>query len=272
MLASQRRTLILEALERTGGVRVSDLTVRFGVSDMTVRRDLELMESHGWLRKVHGGAIAVASSSEEPTFETKQLLHLAAKRAIAARAAEFVEPGSAIGISAGSTTSVLAQMLDSIDGPLSIVTNSTTVADALAKNSSARDHTIILTGGVRTPSAALVGSVADRSIGSLYVDRLFLGVHGMHPVAGLTSPNMSEAHTNAAFIARARQLVVVADSSKWGTVGLAEIAPLTSIDVLITDEGLPPPARDVLGDAVGELIIVPVLDADADAPGKARRP
>lgn len=272
MLASQRRTLILEALERTGGVRVSDLTVRFGVSDMTVRRDLELMESHGWLRKVHGGAIAVASSSEEPTFETKQLLHLAAKRAIAARAAEFVEPGSAIGISAGSTTSVLAQMLDSIDGPLSIVTNSTTVADALAKNSSARDHTIILTGGVRTPSAALVGSVADRSIGSLYVDRLFLGVHGMHPVAGLTSPNMSEAHTNAAFIARARQLIVVADSSKWGTVGLAEIAPLTSIDVLITDEGLPPPARDVLGDAVGELIIVPVLDADADAPGKARRP
>src|SRR4029079_10440851 len=111
MLASQRRDLILAELERSGGVRVSELTLRFGVSDMTVRRDLEHLESHGWLRKVHGGAVPATSSTDEPGFEAKKLLQQSAKRAIAERAAELVEPHTAVGISAGTTTWMLASLL-----------------------------------------------------------------------------------------------------------------------------------------------------------------
>jgi DeoR/GlpR family transcriptional regulator of sugar metabolism len=253
MLGSQRRSWIAAEVRQRGAARVADLTARFGVSDMTIRRDLELLETAGRVRKVHGGAVAVGSSVDEPGFEAKRGINTAAKRAIAARAAEFVTPRSAIGISAGTTTWMLAEAIAAMPGPLSVVTNSTTVADALAAPG---ETSVILTGGLRTPSAALVGAVADRAIESLYVDQLFLGVHGMDAAVGLTTPNLAEAQTNAAFIGRARRLVVLADSSKWSTVGLATIAPLTAVDVLITDDGLPADARDTLRDSVGDLVIV----------------
>lgn len=268
MLASQRRAAIIATLAREDAVRVADLTARFGVSDMTIRRDLELLADQGRLRKVHGGAVAVHSSAEEPGFEAKRSVATAAKRAIAARAAELVEPGSAIGISAGTSTWMFANELRGAPGPLSVVTNSTSVADALAAPGvlgapdalaapDAAGITVILTGGLRTRSAALVGAIADRAIAALHVDQLFLGVHGMDPAAGFTTPNLAEAHTNATFIAHARSLVVLADSSKWQTVGLAEIAPLAAADVVITDDGIPDEARAALADAVGRLIVVP---------------
>lgn len=255
MLASQRRQAIMAELARSGAVRVADLTTRFDVSDMTVRRDLELLEEQGRLRKVHGGAVAAGSSAEEPGFEAKRLIAREAKLAIARRAAEWVEPRSAIGISAGTTTWLLAEELRERPGPLSVVTNSTSVADTLAAG--AHGNSVILTGGLRTPSAALVGTIADRAIEALHVDLLFLGVHGMDPGAGLTTPNLAEAHTNAAFIAHAKRLVVLADSTKWATVGLATIAPLSAVDVLITDDGISAEARAVLTDTVGELVVVP---------------
>jgi DeoR/GlpR family transcriptional regulator of sugar metabolism len=261
MLASQRRDLIRAEVERAGGVRVGDLTARFGVSDMTVRRDLEHLERHGWLRKVHGGAVAAVSSADEPGFEAKRLVEQSAKRAIAARAARLVEPHAAVGISAGTTTWMLADHLKHFAGALSVVTNSTAVADVMFSGDAGGAGgtvTVVLTGGVRTPSAALVGPVADRAIDALHVDRLFLGVHGMDAVAGFTTPNLGEAQTNRSFIRHARQVVVLADSTKWGTVGLADIGPLAVADVLITDDRLPDEARRTLDEVVGELILVPV--------------
>lgn len=254
MLASQRRELILAQAERSGGVRVSELTDLLGVSDMTVRRDLEQLEAHGWLRKVHGGAVLAPSSADEPGFEAKSSLQQPAKRAIAARAVQLVEPDSAIALSAGTTTWMLARGLVSASFPLSVVTNSTTVADVLASGGS--NLTVVLTGGVRTPSAALVGPIADRSISSLHVDRLFIGVHGMDAKAGFTTPNLAEAQTNHSLIASARQVVVLADSTKWGTVGLADFGRLSVADVLITDDGIAPEAQRTLEDQVGKLIVV----------------
>jgi DeoR/GlpR family transcriptional regulator of sugar metabolism len=267
LLATQRRELILAEVERAGGVRVSELTELFGVSDMTVRRDLEQLEAHGWLRKVHGGAVPAISSTEEPGFEAKSALQQPAKRAIASKAASLVEPNSAIALSAGTTTWMLARDLQSCGAALSVVTNSTTVADMLAGGPN--EVNVVLTGGVRTPSAALVGPIADRAISSLHVDRLFLGVHGMDPKAGYTTPNLAEAQTNQALIASARQVVVLADSTKWGTVGLAEFGRLPIADVLITDDGITDEARRILEDHVGELIIVPVYEAIPNGSGAA---
>ncbi len=125
---------------------------------------------------------------------------------------------------------------------LTVVTNSTTIADAIAAMDVAHTISVILTGGVRTPSAALVGPVADRSIASMHVDQLFLGVHGMDARAGFTTPNLAEATTNRALIASAREVIVLADSSKWGVVGLADIAPLSAARTIVTDDALPPDA------------------------------
>jgi DeoR/GlpR family transcriptional regulator of sugar metabolism len=111
---------------------------------------------------------------------------------------------------------------------------------------------------VRTPSAALVGPVADRTIASMHVDQLFLGVHGMDPRAGFTTPNLAEATTNRVFVDSAREVIVLADSSKWGVVGLADIAPLHAAATVITDDGLADDARRQLEEAVGEVVTVAV--------------
>jgi DeoR/GlpR family transcriptional regulator of sugar metabolism len=259
MLARQRQARILEEVRRAGGARVSELTLLLGVSDMTIRRDLDQLAADGAIQKVHGGAVLGSHVTEEPGFEAKSSLAQPAKQAIATRAAELIEPGTAIALSAGTTTWGLGQHVADIPG-LTIVTNSTTVADTISSNG--HKQTVILTGGVRTPSAALVGPVADATVRSLHFDQLFLGVHGMDSHAGFTTPNLAEAETNRALIARAREVIVVADSSKWGTVGLADFGPLSVADVLITDDGLTAEARAALAEAVGELIVVPYLHED----------
>jgi DeoR/GlpR family transcriptional regulator of sugar metabolism len=255
MLARQRQARILDEVRRAGGVRVSELTALLGVSDMTIRRDLDQLATDGAIQKVHGGAVLGHHVTEEPGFEVKSTMAQPAKQAIASKAAELIEPGTAIALSAGTTTWGLGRHVASIPG-LTVVTNSTTVADTISANEASK-QTVILTGGVRTPSAALVGPVADATIRSLHFDQLFLGVHGMDSHAGFTTPNLAEAETNRALISRAREVIVVADSSKWGTVGLADFGPLSVADVFITDEGIPADARAALHEAVGELIIVP---------------
>ena len=260
MLARQRQARILEEVRRAGGARVSELTLLLGVSDMTIRRDLDQLAADGAIQKVHGGAVLGSHVTEEPGFEAKSGLAQPAKQAIATRAAELIDPGTAIALSAGTTTWGLGKHVASIQG-LTIVTNSTTVADTISGNE-ANKQTVILTGGVRTPSAALVGPVADATIRSLHFDQLFLGVHGMDAHAGFTTPNLAEAETNRALISRAREVIVVADSSKWGTVGLADFGPLSVADVLITDDGLSAEARAAISDAVGELIVVPYPHED----------
>ncbi len=125
--------------------------------------------------------------------------------AVAAAAARLIRPGTAIALSAGTTTWALSPYLADIDG-LTIVTNSTTVADTIADLPGSSRRTVILTGGVRTPSAALVGPIADIGIRAIHVDQLFLGVHGMAAHAGYTSPNLAEAQTNKELISRASQV------------------------------------------------------------------
>ncbi|HEY7717925.1 MAG TPA: DeoR/GlpR family DNA-binding transcription regulator [Pedococcus sp.] len=263
MLASQRRTTIASLVAESGAVRVADLVTQLGVSDMTIRRDIEQLAREGLVERVHGGALAVGGrSSEEPGFTAKSGLMTREKEAIAAAAAALVEPGASIGISAGTTTFAFARAVRSVPD-LTVVTNSIPVAQLLHE-SGTPGQTVVLTGGVRTPSDALVGPIAVSALRMLHVDRLFLGVHGMDARAGLTTPNLVEAETNRAMIEMARRLCVLADHTKWGTVGLSTITELAEVDVLVTDRGLPDRARSALSDAVGELV---VADEPADERG-----
>ncbi|MGW0121788.1 DeoR/GlpR family DNA-binding transcription regulator [Streptomyces sp. NPDC003327] len=264
LLAEQRRALILDEVRRRGGVRVNELTRRLNVSDMTIRRDLDALARQGVLAKVHGGAVPVVeASTHEPGFEAKSVLELSAKDEIARAAAALVTPGSAIALSGGTTTYALARHL--LDVPeLTVVTNSVRVADVfheaqLVGGGTAEVRrgapTVVLTGGMRTPSDALVGPVADRAIRSLHFDLLFLGVHGISVAAGLSTPNLAEAETNRGLIRSARRVVVVADHTKWGTVGLSSFAGLDEVDTWVTDRGLASGVRTEVAEHVPGLVV-----------------
>ncbi|MGP3927439.1 DeoR/GlpR family DNA-binding transcription regulator [Streptomyces sp. 8N616] len=275
LLAEQRRALILDEVRRRGGVRVNELTRKLRVSDMTVRRDLDALARQGLIEKVHGGAVPVAeASTHEPGFEAKSSLELTAKEDIARAAAPMVAPGSAIALSGGTTTFALAHHL--IDVPdLTVVTNSVRVADVFhaAQRAAARggkvhgpgSATVVLTGGVRTPSDSLVGPVADQAIRSLHFDVLFLGVHGISVEAGLSTPNLAEAETNRQFVRSARRVVVVADHTKWGTVGLSSFASLDQVDALVTDGGLPGEAREEIKEHLAQLVVAGEAEVEAAA-------
>src|SRR5699024_513622 len=145
-------------------------------------------------------------TSDEPGFDAKSSRELSEKAAIAQSAADLVSPGSAIALSAGTTTWSLARELLAVP-ELTIVTNSMRIADVFGGDGE-QSRTVVVTGGVRTPSEALVGPVAERSIRSLHVDTLFIGCHGMHPDAGLSTPNLAESETNKQFLHSARRVVV----------------------------------------------------------------
>ncbi|KQX70012.1 DeoR/GlpR family DNA-binding transcription regulator [Angustibacter sp. Root456] len=260
MLARQRQERILAEVRQHGGARVSDLVDLLGVSDMTIRRDIEVLARRELVVRVHGGATAVDErSSDEPGFAAKSGLALEEKAAIAAAAARLVHPGASVALSAGTTTYQVASQLVEVEN-LTVVTNSPPAADLLHSNPAA-GRTVVLTGGTRTPSDALVGPVAVKALQDLHVDTLVLGVHGLDERAGLTTPNLAEAETNQALVASARRLVVVADHTKWNVVGLAGIAPLERVDVMVTDAGLPQEARRTLAAIVGELVVVDVPTA-----------
>ena len=254
MLAPQRHSYILDRLRADRAVRVGELMRDLEVSDMTVRRDLEVLEAQGHLLRVHGGAILLRdSTAHEPGFEAKRTLEHEAKVAIARSAALLVEPGMAVAISAGTTTYEVARCLTGVPR-LTVITNSVPAAEVLYHGGRS-DQSVILTGGVRTPSDALVGPFAVAALRSVNVDIVFLGVHGMTERAGFTTPNLLEADTHQALIDTGARLVVTADHTKWGVAGVSTICRLSRADVVITDEGLDPGAQAVLQAEVGELVL-----------------
>ena len=240
MLAAERRHAILRALNAGGAVRVADLAAELDVSEMTVRRDLDALDAQNLLRKVHGGAVSRHNRGEEPWSSVKAGQQRAEKAAIAAVAAETVEDGMTIAISAGTTTTELARRLRHRSS-ITVITNSISVFEVLTDPRprtppTPRRSTSV--GGVRTPSDALVGPIADAAIASFRVDATYLGVHGFDPDAGLTTPNIAEAQTNRTLIGIGAQLVVLADHTKFGEVGTNVFARLRQVHTLIVDDGL----------------------------------
>ncbi|MCU1573575.1 MAG: putative transcriptional regulator, DeoR family [Micrococcaceae bacterium] len=266
MLAPDRHSRIMAELQHSQAVRVADLAVLLHVSEMTIRRDIETLESQGQLRKIHGGATRPGRfSAIEPGFASNADSRLAAKKAIAAEAAMLIHPGMTIGVTGGTTTFQLADLIaarPAASEGLTVITNSLKAAEALYRGSG-HGLRVILTGGERTPSEALVGPLARAAVSALNMDVCFLGVHGVDVQRGLTSPNLVEAETNAAFLQAAERTVVLADASKFGVRALAVVAPLGSANVLITDGDASPTTIAAYRPHVGELRTVPISTAPA---------
>lgn len=227
---------ILDHLDRSGSVSVPELAALFGVSLATIRRDLQALEEQKLIDRTHGGAVAVEVAHELPVSYRKSQQR-AQKRDIARVAVSRVPLGAVVGLTGGSTTTEVARQL-AVRESLSVVTNALNIAAELALKPQFK---VVVPGGVARPqSFELVGLWSEQALRVLNVGVAVIGVDGVDAAGGLTTHDEVEALTNAALLARARSVIVVADASKLGRVHLARIATLDQVDEIITDSEADP--------------------------------
>ena len=235
MLNEERRQKIQEIVTEKSRVRVREVAKDFNISEVTVRKDLEILEKRGVLSRVHGGAIINESLVLDRDLTEKERIHYQEKKRIAKKAAKFINPGDVIILDSGSTTSEISRQLKFKEN-IKVITNAVNIASELA----ACNFEVTLTGGfIREKSFSLVGPLAELSLQNLSADKLFLGVDGIHLEYGLTTPNLMEGRVNQLMIQIAHEVILVADSSKFGRRRMSVISKLNVLDMLITDQNIP---------------------------------
>ena len=250
-LPVRRQKQLRDIVLQEGVVRLQDLCRRLGASPATIRRDLLELETHGRLRRVHGGAVSVEAHPDEPVFEDKAALAAREKRGIAGAALALVTPGSTVYLDGGSTVLELARLLAERTD-VTVVTNSLQAAIELSR----RGPRLILLGGqLRRLSQTLVGPLTQTVLDQLHVDLAFMGTYGLSPEQGLTTTDPDEAFTKRAVQARAGVVVVMADSRKLGTVSFARSGDLDDVDVLVTDRRADPKLLRALRKRIRKVIL-----------------
>src|ERR1043165_7123425 len=235
----RRAQMILHELLRAGKVSVLSLAHRLKVSPATIRRDLSELEQRGLLRRSHGGADPVQPRLYEPfrhisSFHEQERERSAEKRRIGLVASELVSDGEILAIGAGTTATQVARSICLHRG-VTVLTNAINVAMELSHRD---DLKVIVTGGFLSGDwFALVGPGAIQSVGEVFVDKVFIGVDGIHHEHGLTTNDPDQATIHRALMRQARRKIVVADHRKLGVPASALICPIDSVDVLITDRG-----------------------------------
>ncbi|HZR57899.1 MAG TPA: transcriptional repressor AgaR [Terriglobales bacterium] len=235
MLNEERRRAIIEIVNREGRVLVTELSREFRTSQVTIRKDLEVLHEQGHLHRSHGGALPAREGAlEDPTLREKEQIHRKEKLHIAAAAAQTVKEGQVVVLDSGTTTTAIARALRSFHN-LTIVTNAVNIAAEL----SGTTLDVILTGGtLRKNSFSLVGPIAEDTLRHLNADLLFLGVDGFDVHYGLSTPNLLESKVNRVMVEVAKRRVAVCDSSKFGRRSLSLIAPTSALHSVITDRGI----------------------------------
>ena len=236
MLNEERRRAIIEILERDGRVLVADMARKFDTSQVTIRKDLEVLHAHGLAHRTHGGALPAREGAlEDPTLREKEKLHRKEKLRIATSAAAQVKEGQVVILDSCTTTTAIARALRNFHN-ITIITNALNIAAELT----GAPVEVILTGGtLRKNSFSLVGPIAEETLRRLNADILFLGVDGFDVHYGLSTPNLLEAKVNRVMVEVAKRTVAVCDSSKFGRRSLSLIVPSTALQEVITDHGVP---------------------------------
>jgi len=234
MLPHERQQKILELVRAKGTVTISELCPMFDVTSMTVRRDLRHLAEKSLLEQTYGGATIIQSTSYEPPFPSRQIVNAMQKKAIAKRAAELVRDGDTVALDVGTTTLELARCLRTKESLL-VLTASTQVALELA---GCRNIRVILAGGeVRPGELSVVGEVAVATYERFYVDKAFLGAAAVSSEHGVSDFNLEDTVVKKAMIARAKQVILLADCSKFGKIAFARVCPLNALHMVVTDSG-----------------------------------
>jgi len=247
--------MVLDLLERDGRLTVGDLVERFGVSSVTVRTDLDALAGVGALVRSHGGAIRRLDPVQDYPISFKDTIHHAEKARIGRAAAQLILPGQTAILDSGTTSLQVARHLkqQGLKG-VTVVTNALNIANELADVS---DLSLIMIGGVlRHLSNSFVGPQAERMLSQLHADHVFLGVDGLDPEFGPTTPDPLEAQLNGLMLKISTEVTVVADSSKIGKRSLSAIGSITSIHRLITDDRITPEAAEAFRAKGIEVIAV----------------
>ncbi|WP_105132469.1 DeoR/GlpR family DNA-binding transcription regulator [Burkholderia sp. BE12] len=231
MLTTQRKKTILDALARDGQVLAAELSVQFGVSEDTVRRDLRELAAEGLLQRVHGGALP-ASPAVAP-FAQREALETTEKRRIARRAAQMIAPGQVAIVDGGTTSALLVGQLPA-DLRATIVTHSPSVAVALAAHPSI--DVILIGGRLYKHSIVAVGAAAMEGIARIHADLYFMGVTGVHPVAGLSTGDFEEAAIKRALSERAAETVVLASQSKLRAASQFVIGDIALAQTIVVEK------------------------------------
>ena len=253
MLLGERRQHILGVIQGEGRALVGDLSKNLGISPITIRKDLDYLQSRGLVERTHGGALpAQAGALADPTLQEKERQHYQEKLRIAAAALKLVREDQCIMLDSGTTTTTLARALKKFNS-LTVITNAVNIAAELAGT----NFEVIMTGGtLRKNSFSLVGPLAEDVLREMHADILFLGVDGFDVKAGPTTPNVLESRVNRIMVDSAKRTVVLCDSTKFQRKSLARIVPTACIHHVITDKNLPDETAEILRGMNVEVTLV----------------
>lgn len=253
MLIEERRQHILSLVQNQGRVLVSELSQTLGISQITIRKDLEHLQAKGLVQRTHGGALRLPSGALfDPSLQEKQKQHSREKQRIAAAAADMVEEGQCIMLDSGTTTTAIAAMLKRFS-QLTVITNAVNIAIELSNT----NFEVILIGGtLRKNSFSLVGPLAEDVLEEMHADILFLGLDGFDLEIGVMTPNFLESRVNRAMVKAARRVVAVCDSTKFNRRSLSRIVPVSAVHCVITDRDIPKEIEEGLRSQNIEVVLV----------------
>jgi DeoR family fructose operon transcriptional repressor len=263
LIPAQRHERIRERLEANKIVSNSELSDLLGVSEATIRRDLEWLEEQGLLERTHGGAILSQQMKLEPEYAARALAHPEEKRSIGAAATALIEEGDTIFLNSGTTATQLIRHIPS-GSKITVITNNLSAALEVRE---ASFELILLGGTFYARSNAVIGHFTTENLRQVYANKTFIGVDGISLKYGCTVPNNSEAEIVHLMIERTRgPIIVMADHSKWGVVSNFEIARLDQIHSLVTDKGLDARARAELATRNVRVLVAGAKPAPAARP------
>ena len=253
MLVAERYEKIVEIVNERSSIRVTELSELCGVTEETIRRDLDRLEAAGRLRRSHGGAVSVKDGQQvETPFAEREIQQAEEKRQIAQQAVGMIMPGSRIILDASSTAWYMARILP--DMPLTVLTNAIRVVTELSSKDKVE---VISTGGRLAPrSMSFVGPLAEQSLQDYHVDIAFISAKGVHLRRGISESNDLQARVKRSMLRMAEQTVLLADSSKFGQQAFARVADLSEIRSVITDGQAPADMLDALREAGTQVTIV----------------
>lgn len=253
MLAEDRRSRLLELVRRRGFASLPDLAQTLEVSESTIRRDLAHLEEEGTAKRTHGGAFYTGASPQLLHFDQRQSAEWDKKKAVAEVAARLIDDADTVLLDSGSTTYELALLL--VNRPLQVVTNSLPVANLFC--SEANIDLVMVGGYVHTRSGTVWGSYADEMLSTLTVRRAVLSVAGVNE-KGLFNSNRLQVNTQQAMMRTAEEVIVVADSTKFGHQSLSRVCDLSDVNHYVVDDGLSTDWRERISAAGATLHIAPV--------------
>jgi len=255
LLVEERRRLIVELVELQGRATVEELATRFGTSTVTIRADLDALVRNAAIARSHGGALPMAPATNDTPLNIKETRWHAQKLRIGLAAAKMIRDGETIILDSGSTTVEIARQIRQMKfESLTVITNALNIALELSGLPHIR--VMMLGGLLRDTSYSLVGPDAEQALSKLSADKLFLGVDGLDPVVGVTTPDPLEATLNALMIRVSRETIAVFDASKLGQRSLSVITPVQHLHRVITDTSAEAKAVESLRDAGVEVTLV----------------